>query len=160
LATPGREWVSCATENSRISARSKVCNDAYICSIETDDSGRLWCAADHGIFAVSLDELEAVAEGRAARVNSFLLGRDEGLASLQGSFEYAPGAARSRDGCLWFPMRTGLAMVNPHGYPANRVPPPVLIECVKVDGHPAAMNAEQQFVLPPGHRRLDVDLPR
>jgi len=132
-------------------------HDAYICSIETDDSGRLWCAADHGIFAVSLDELEAVAEGRAARVNSFLLGRDEGLASLQGSFEYAPGAARSRDGCLWFPMRTGLAMVNPHGYPANRVPPPVLIECVKVDGHPAAMNAEQQFVLPPGHRRLDVD---
>lgn len=131
--------------------------DAYICSMEADDSGRLWCAADHGIFEVSLGELEAVAEGRVSRVDSFLLGRGEGLASLQGSFEYAPGAARSRDGCLWFPMRTGLAMVNPHGYPANLAPPPVLIERVGVDGHPAEMNAEQRFVLPPGHRRLDVD---
>jgi signal transduction histidine kinase/ligand-binding sensor domain-containing protein len=132
-------------------------HDAYICSMEADDRGRLWCAADRGIFEVSLGELEGVAEGRVARVNSFLFGRDEGLASLQGSFEYAPGAAKSGDGRLWFPMRTGLAMVNPNGFPANRMPPPVLIERVAVDELPVAMDAEGRFVLPPAHRRLDVD---
>jgi signal transduction histidine kinase/ligand-binding sensor domain-containing protein len=132
-------------------------HDAYVCAMEADDSGGLWCAADHGLFQVRLRELKAVAEGRAERVHSFLFGRDEGLASLQGSFEYAPGAAKSRDGRLWFPMRTGLAVVNPRGNPVNGVPPPVLIERVAVDGHPAEIGVERRFVLPPAHRRLEVD---
>jgi signal transduction histidine kinase len=76
---------------------------------------------------------------------------------MQGAFEYAPGAAKSRDGRLWFPMRTGLAVVYPHNVPASREPPPVLIERVTVDGRPAAMDAGRQFVLPPAHLRLELD---
>jgi len=131
--------------------------DSYICSIATDENGGFWCASDHGIFQVSLRELEAVAEGRAERIHSVLFGRDEGLNSLQGSYGYAPDAARSRDGRLWFPMRTGLAVVNPNRTPVDHVAPRVLIERVAVDERPAGTDARGRFVFPSANRRLDVD---
>jgi signal transduction histidine kinase/ligand-binding sensor domain-containing protein len=131
--------------------------DSYICSIATDESGGFWCASDHGIFRVRLGELEAVAEGGAERIHSVLFGRDEGLNSLQGSYGYAPDAARSRDGRLWFPMRTGLAVVNPDCAPVGRAAPRVLIERVAVDGRSAKTDTRGRFVFPSASRRLDVD---
>jgi signal transduction histidine kinase len=122
-----------------------------------DDGGGFWFASDHGIFQVRVSEIEAVAEGRAERVHSTVFGRDEGLSGLQAFYGYAPGAAKSRDGRLWFPMRTGLAVVNPRHVPANRVPPRLLIERGAVDGPVTQPNAAGRFVLAPGHHRLDVD---
>jgi len=106
---------------------------------------------------VSLRELEAVAEGHLERVHSVLFGRDDGFNSLQGSYGYAPDAARSRDGRLWFPMRTGLAVVNPDRTPEDRAAPRALIERVAVDGRPAGMDARGRFIFPSANRRLDVD---
>ena len=131
--------------------------DSYICSIARDESGGFWCASDHGIFQVSLRELEAVADGRAGRIHSVPFGRDEGLHSLQGSYGYAPDAARSRDGRLWFPMRTGLAVVNPSRTLVDRAAPRILIERVAVDGRPAGTDARGRFLFPSANRRLDLD---
>lgn len=131
--------------------------DSYICSIATDESGGFWCASGHGIFRVDLRELEAVAEGHAERVHSVPFGRDEGLNSLEGSYGYAPGTARSRDGRLWFPMRTGLAVVNPSRTPVDHAAPQVLIERVAVDGQPARTDARGRFAFPSPNHRLDVD---
>lgn len=132
-------------------------HDANICALAPDDGGGVWCAADHGIFQIRQREVEAVAAGRQERVRSVLFGRDEGLASLQASYGYAPGVARSRDGRLWFPMRTGLAVVNPVRTPANRLPPPVLIERVLVDGHALELSKDRPCVLPPAHRKLELE---
>jgi signal transduction histidine kinase/ligand-binding sensor domain-containing protein len=132
-------------------------HDSYICSIAMDESGGFWCASDHGIFRVSLGELEAVTQGRAERVHSLLFGRDEGLNTLQGSYSYAPHAVLSHDGRLWFPMRTGLAVVNPNRNLMDRPAPRVLIERVAVDGRPAGTDARGRFVFPSANRRLDVD---
>src|SRR5258708_29222235 len=123
----------------------------------TDESGGFVCASGHGIFQVSLRELEAVAAGQMERVHSVLFGRDEGLNTLQGSYGYAPDAVRSRDGRLWFPMRTGLAVVNPNPNLVDRPAPRVLIERVAVDGRPAETDARGRFVFPSANRRLDVD---
>jgi len=130
--------------------------DAYVCAMMADDDGGFWFASDHGIFQVRQGELEDVAGGRAKQVHSIPFGRDEGLMSLQGSYGFAPDAAKSRDGRLWFPMRTGLAVVNPLYAPPTRVPLPVLVERVAVDGRAAQTDAGR-FVLPPEHRRLEVD---
>lgn len=131
--------------------------DPYICSMALDDAAGFWCATDHGIFQVPPGEIEAVAEGRATRVHSNRFGRDEGLPNLQGSFGYAPGEARSGDGRIWFPTRSGLAVVNPPGMTAAPVPPPVLIQLVTVDGKPAVTNADGRLILDPSHHRLNMD---
>jgi signal transduction histidine kinase/ligand-binding sensor domain-containing protein len=131
--------------------------DSYISSMGADDHGGFWCASDRGIFQVPVGEIEAVADGRAARVHSIHLGRDDGLQNLQGAFGYAPGAAKSQDGRLWFPMRSGLAVVNPLRLAASRAPLPVLIERVAVDGRPVSMNADGRWVLPSAHQRLEIN---
>jgi signal transduction histidine kinase/ligand-binding sensor domain-containing protein len=136
---------------------SRGMHDAYICSMAADDGGGFWCATDHGIFQVRQGEIEAVAEGRAEQVHSILFGRDDGLMSLQAFYGFAPGSAKSRDGRLWFPMRTGLAVVNPLRVPDNRIPPPVLIERVTVDAQVTGTNAAGRFILPSAHHRLEVD---
>jgi signal transduction histidine kinase/streptogramin lyase len=131
--------------------------DAYISSMEVDDHGGFWCATDRGVFQAPVSEIEAVAGGQAARVHSIHLGRDEGLQNLQGAFGYAPGAAKSPDGCLWFPMRSGLAVVNPLRLPSNRAPLPVLIERVAVDGRQRKVDDGARLIVPSAHQRLDFD---
>ena len=78
-------------------------------------------------------QLDAVAERRMTRVRSTHYGRDEGLPSLQASFDVAPGAIRSGDGRLWIPMRTALAVVNPNQLRENPRPPLVLLKQILMD---------------------------
>jgi ligand-binding sensor domain-containing protein/signal transduction histidine kinase len=133
-------------------------HDAYICAMAADNEGAMWFAGDHGIFQVRQRELEAVAEGRANRLLSIVYGRDEGLPSLQASYGNGPNAARSRDGRIFFPMRTGLAVVHPDRVQPNRIPPPVLVARVVVDGRPPDPRPSQPVLhVAPGHRRLEVE---
>ncbi len=133
-------------------------HDAYICAMADDSEGAMWFSGDHGIFQARLRELEAVAEGRAHRLRSIVYGRDEALPSLQASYGNLPGAARSRDGRLFFPMRTGLAVVHPDRVQPNRIPPPVLVARVVVDGRPMDLRtSEPAQYLAPSHRRLEVE---
>jgi signal transduction histidine kinase/ligand-binding sensor domain-containing protein len=123
---------------ARITAAQGLFDD-HVSQIVADDEGRLWFASNHGLFQTPLKELVDVVEGRAARVCSTEYGRGEGLPSLQASFDYFPGAARGRGGRLWFPMRTGLAVVHTGNIPASPAAPTVLVERVLIDGRPVAV---------------------
>jgi ligand-binding sensor domain-containing protein/signal transduction histidine kinase len=133
-------------------------HDAYICAMAEDNQGAMWFAGDHGIFQVRQRELEAVAEGRANRLLSVVYGRDEALPSLQASYGNRPNAARGRDGRIFFPMRTGLAVVHPDRVQPNRIPPPVLVARVVLDGKAMDLRpSEPMLHVAPGHRRLEVE---
>lgn len=114
-------------------------SEDYVSQILSDDRGWLWCAGNRGIFQVRREDLVSVAEGRAERVRLQLHGRGEGLPNLQASHENFPGAARGRDGRLYFPMLTGLAVVHTEEIPHNAAPPPVLLERVTADGQNVAL---------------------
>jgi ligand-binding sensor domain-containing protein len=105
-------------------------HDDYISHIIADDQGWLWFGANRGIFKVRQKELEALAESRSPRVRSIHYGRGEGLPSLQATFGASPGAARSRDGRLWLPMRTALAVVDPEQFGDSLNPPPTMLRRV------------------------------
>ena len=96
---------------------------------------------------------------------------------MQANFDYFPGASRSRDGSLWFPMRKGLAVVHPDGIRDNPDPPQVWLEQVAVDGQTVAMSDSGSPLRPqrsaglldlravgpplrvrPEHRKLDFEL--
>jgi signal transduction histidine kinase len=123
---------------------------------------------------VTQRELDAVADGRAARVQAIAFGRDEAVPVLQANVGHAPAALRSRDGRVWFSTRSGLAAVSPARLPPNRLPPPVYLERVAVDGvavalpggaeswpeagaRPAPRSGVPVLELAPGHRKAEFD---
>lgn len=112
--------------------------DEYISHVLADDRERLWIACNRGIFQVAQSELQAVAEGRAARVRSVVFGRGDGIPNLQATFGISPAATRTRDGRLLMPMLTGLAIIQPGLLREDSPPPPVMIERLSVNGRVAA----------------------
>ncbi len=145
--------------------------DDFVSNIVADDQGWLWFASNRGIFKIRQEDLDNVAEGRAGQVHSIVYGRDEALPNLQANYGFWPGLLRSRDGRLWIPMMTGLAVVRPERTPPDRTPPPVIIERVLVDGqelavpggdesallHTSRRRSGATLRLPPGHRKLEFE---
>ena len=148
--------------------------DSYISQIVADDQGRLWLGSNRGIFHVRISELEEFFDGKRDRVRSIAYGKGEGLPSLQASFDFFPGAFRSRDGSLWMPTRTGLALIRPDEIRDDPRPPKVLIENIAVDEKTAPPDEANPFVfrplpwtkflaspnalkIPPRHHKVDFD---
>ena len=145
--------------------------DYNVSQIVPDDRGWMWFGADHGLFKARQSDLDAVADGRAASAQFIHYGRDEDLPSLQANFGDSPGALRSRDGKMWIPMRTALAVIDPDKISENRAPAEARLESVIVDDQIAAAyggllpvrdaenlrNAGSKLRLPPGHHRVEFD---
>ena len=150
--------------------------DDYISQIVADGHGWVWFGGDRGIFKVREKELQDFAGGRVRKVRSIHYGRGEGLPSLQATFGAVPGAWLSRDGRIWMPMRTALAVIDPERVRINSEPPPVFLDRVLVDDfvvarnpgvipEPKAMGAEvinlrdakAVLRLPPGHQSVQFD---
>jgi signal transduction histidine kinase/ligand-binding sensor domain-containing protein len=172
----GSLWIGYAAaglgriKNGRYSEfrREQGLYDNSISKIVADGKGWLWLGADHGVFKVKLQWLDAAGENPALRIDSIHYGRSDGLASLQAHVSDVPGALRSTDGRLWLPMRSGLAVINPALPRENAGPPPVLIESVELDGKTIASNrvkpadmalldlrSAPKVRVPPGHRKLE-----
>ncbi|HSU57074.1 MAG TPA: two-component regulator propeller domain-containing protein, partial [Candidatus Dormibacteraeota bacterium] len=150
--------------------------DNWISHIVPDEQGWLWFGGNRGLFKVRQDDLESFASRHSQRVRSIHYGRGEGLPSLQANFGDSPDSLRSRDGRLWIPMRTYLAVVHPDKLGENAEPPATLLTHVSVDDQqvgwyrgilpppksasPALLDlgsADSQLVLPPTHRQIDFE---
>ncbi len=135
--------------------------DDVICQILDDESGRLWVGSQQGIFWVAKSELEAFTLDKARSINCTAYGRYDGLPSSECSGSYQPAACRTRDGHLLFCTLKGVVSVNPHDLAPNRLPPPVVIEDVLVDGQsqsydPASSTPHSTVLLvPPGKRQIE-----
>lgn len=60
------------------------------------------------------------------------------------------------DGRLWFATRSGIVIADPAVVGSNRVPPPVFIEQMRVDGAPVALSGP--LALGPGVAQVQFDL--
>ncbi len=145
-------------------------HDDQISQMVADDRGWLWIGAESGIFKIRQQEFEDVAAGRSPRLHSIHYGQNEGLPSLEGNFGATPGAMRSRDGRLWIPMRTALAVISPEKLNEDPQPPTVLVTRVVADDEVVAVyggatpvrvkdlrESKAAFRFPPDHRRLEFD---
>jgi signal transduction histidine kinase len=149
--------------------------DNYISEIIADPDGWLWFGGNRGIFKVHEQDFESVAAGRATQIRSIKYGHSEGLPNLQAPYGDSPNVLRSRDGRLWFPMETALAVVSPERLNKKIDPPQALLTRVIVDDQMMALyrgilpsptakdgvadlaTAKVQLELPPGHRRLEIE---
>jgi len=142
-----------------------------ISQVTADDRGWLWFGSDGGIFKVRQKELDAVAEGRAAQVESVHYGNEQGLPSLRARFGDWPAVSQDNNGQIWMPMRTALAVVRPHQSWDDVRPPPVVLTSVTADDRPLAryggtipvetvtdlQRRDVNVDVPPGHRRLQFN---
>jgi signal transduction histidine kinase/ligand-binding sensor domain-containing protein len=119
-----------------------------------DRQGRLWLGTHQGIYCVTKAALNAVAAGRTNTLDYVIFGRHAGLPALEFSDGYQPACWRGAYGRLWFTTVRGAVWVNPAELTANSTPPPVIIEELRVDGEPMALNGGK-IVVPPGHKQFD-----
>jgi signal transduction histidine kinase/ligand-binding sensor domain-containing protein len=179
-ATPdGGLWIGYADDGlgwlkdgrfARISTEQGFRDDS-ISQIVAGSSDWLWFGGDHGIFKVRQHELEELMAGRSLRPNYIRYSQSEGLYSLEANCGDSPGALQSRDGRLWIPMRTALAVVDPSRLSEDLQPPPVVLNRVVVDDQIVASyggvvpvrtgidlhNPQTGLRFPPGHRRLEFE---
>lgn len=129
--------------------------------IVEDDLGYLWTTQGEVLSRYARAQLNAVADGRAERIEGVLFSRSAGMrASLVGD---ARRAWKTRDGLLAFAADQGLLLVDPVDPGRIRSAPPVRIERVVLNGEPlplpslgADSGPPNPLLLPPGYNRIEI----
>ena len=127
--------------------------DDVMWRILDDGLGNLWMSSNRGIWRVSREQLDAVAAGQRARVDSLAYGEADGMRDRECNGVADPAGWRTGDGRLWFPTGKGLVVIDP-AHLRPRKPPRALIESVRVNGRLQPITAI--LVLPAGSPRLEV----
>jgi len=126
--------------------------DDFISRILADDEDRFWLLGNRGVFQVSRQTLNQVADGQRSSMNCVVYDKADGMDPSEGQGGFQPAGWRGRDGRLWFPTIRGIAIVDPHL--SNSLPPAVHIESVSLDG--AQMDARHPIEIPPGKGNLEI----
>ncbi|WP_224372904.1 sensor histidine kinase [Hyalangium versicolor] len=135
-------------------SRNQGLFDDVVFAILPDGKGNLWMSCNKGIFRASQQELEAVADGRLARVTSRSYGKEDGMRAEECNALGGPAGVHARDGRLWFPTIRGAVAYDASQEPASSAPPPVLIEELWVDGR--SVPASEWTRIPPGTGRVEI----
>jgi signal transduction histidine kinase/ligand-binding sensor domain-containing protein len=135
----------------QFTAKQQMPDDSVNCVLE-DDSGCLWLSTLHGIYRVARGELNAVAEGKVATVQPFIIGTADGLKTLESNGEVQPAGWNTRDGRLWFPTGRGLAVIDPKVFLETEPPPQAIVEFIRADGHNLAIAGNQNLRIAAGQR--------
>ena len=103
-------------------------HDNYISRILIDETNKFWVLGNLGIFSVTREELNSVADGISSSLVGGHFGVADGMKSSEASGGNQPAGIRARDGRLWFPMIKDVVIIDPREL--NYEPPKVLIESV------------------------------
>lgn len=136
--------------------RGGMDNTAVYQILEHD--GALWLSSPNRLLRVDKRQLDAVAAGSGALVETTVLDQ---AAGLRGGFNGGsqPAGWKAADGRLWFASDAGLVVVDPDSIPVNGLIPPVHIEWLLVDGRRVDGNAgapANGIELPPGRGNLEI----
>jgi hypothetical protein len=127
--------------------------DDMMWRILDDRLGYLWMSSNRGIWRVSRQQLDAVAAGQRAVIDSQAYGEADGMRDRECNGVADPAGWRTADGRLWFPTGKGLVVIDP-AHLRRREPPHALVESVRVNGLPQTV--EGALVLPAGSPRLEL----
>ena len=134
-------------------------NSAFF--ITQDRSGFLWVAGIRGIHRVPVDDLLAVAEGRATRVRGEMLLNERGDRRGGQKGYCCNGAGNAKGfqlgGELWLPTRDGVVAMSTTNIVKNPVAPRSLIERVRVNEEWREANPLANWQLPPASRDLSFE---
>jgi signal transduction histidine kinase/ligand-binding sensor domain-containing protein len=128
--------------------------DNGVFQIFEDRHGHFWISCNKGIYRVSRQELNDLADGRVSTINSVAYGKRDGMLNIECNGGRLPAGIIARDGKLWFPTQDGIAVVDPEAVYHNPQAPPVLIESVTLERNP--IDFQHGITIQPGQRGLEI----
>ena len=120
-----------------------------------ESEGLLWMSSNHGLWAVTAEELLSAARGLSNLGPIPIWGASDGLPSSECNGGTQPAAWKTQDGHLLFPTLRGVAVVDPGLLFAPRRVPPAFIEAIRADGR--LLPTRDVVTLPAGTRNLEID---
>lgn len=153
------------SEVRAVTRRQGLFDNLAYCLIE-DRRSNYWSFCNRGIWRVDKADLHAAAEGRIERVYCVKYGQADGMTIAEGNGDDQPNAALLPNGELWFPTTRGVVIVDLDRLRGQSVPPPVVIEEVRVDEETVYRDggylttgkirkaADKPLALPPGRARV------
>ncbi len=123
-----------------------------------DQSGNIWITSNRGMLRTTHAALDAVADGRSARIEVERYSEMDGMKSAQANGGTNPAAWLRRDNTLWVATALGLSSVDPDRLAsmANPPAPPTVIESIAVEGKPLSLASLDKPISLPGGRRLNI----
>ncbi|MBK9990177.1 MAG: response regulator [Verrucomicrobia bacterium] len=144
----------CKEGKLRLISREQGLFDNAINTMIPDLLGNFWVHSSQGIFRMRQAEANAVADGKAARLNCTVFEGTDSVKTVDKlSYEYS--GCRSTDGRIWFPSAKGVIAIDPANVRYNSKPPPVSIVKIRVNGSP--YDLEKPPSIEPGPGNLEVN---
>jgi signal transduction histidine kinase/ligand-binding sensor domain-containing protein len=120
-----------------------------------DNDHSLWLNMPCGLVRIARSELEAWVADPQRKIQTTVFDSFDGVRTLGSSGGYTPHVGKSPDGKLWFTTLDSLSVVDPRHLPFNKLPPPVHIEAVKINGREAG--ATEGIALSHNSNDLEID---
>ena len=137
-------------------------NDGVFRILE-DDNDNFWMSSNRGIYRVAKQQLNDFADGKINRIESTAYNTADGLEETECNGGQQPAGIKAADGKLWFPTQKGVAIIDSRELNKNPIPPPVVIESVKIDNQElndfdsAVRSSQSAIVIAPGKNNLQID---
>jgi ligand-binding sensor domain-containing protein len=113
-----------------------------------DGSGFLWASSSHGIFRISIAEVNSFRADQKSEVSVVPYSTADGLPPIETGGAGYPSAWRLNDGRLAFASRRGIVVIDPSRSLRSVEPPPVALEQITVDDK--SVTPEEISSLAPG----------
>lgn len=128
--------------------------DERVMHIIEDDAGTFWLATRNGIFGARKQQLNEAVSRKDVRVDFVFYGRKDGMRRAQCNGIAQPAGTKTADGQIWFPTMHGAVAFDPARLANNKVPPPVVIEGMSVDGRMVELDKTLDFA--PGRGQVEI----
>ena len=150
-----RGGINALLKNGRFSTFAGGFTERVLHIIEDDHS--FWLGTRSGISSVKKRDLQTFYEngGTNQPITFLSYDRKDGLRRAQCNGIAQPAGWRTREGTIWFPTMHGAVSFNPASLGSNRLPPPITIEQITVDGKTVRASAAARF--PPGRGHIEVN---
>lgn len=118
-------------------------DDVVFQILESDDEN-FWISCNKGIYKVAKKELINYEKGLVKSVNSVSYNKFDGMPANQCNGGTQPSAWKDTQGRLWFATIKGITMIDPLHSKINKLPPPVTLEKIIVNGK--SINLEETLL--------------
>lgn len=121
-----------------------------------DHKHNFWISSNRGIYCLCRKEAEAFFNGDVQMVHPTVFGKEAGMRSIECNGGNQPSGWRTLDGKLWFPTTHGVSVIDPKNIGINKIPPPLVIEKMIIDGKIYPANKEGTVEIPAGKNNLEL----